>query len=113
MNVRIEDSEMAMALLCGLPDPYDPLISALDAIGTEEDALEFEHVKSRVMQEEQRILMRTSAANHKSETNALVAQSHGFCSHWNLANNSRPRCNYLRAVGNHYPIYQPTKKLRV
>lgn len=32
MNVRIEDSEMVMALLCGLPDPYDLLISTLDAI---------------------------------------------------------------------------------
>lgn len=53
MNVGIEDSEMAMALLCGLPGPYDPLISALDKIGTEEGTLEYEHVKRRVLQEAQ------------------------------------------------------------
>jgi len=39
MNVTVDDSEMAMTLLCGLPEPYDPLISALDAIGTEETVL--------------------------------------------------------------------------
>jgi len=72
MYVTIDDSEMAMTLLCGLPDPYDPLISSLDAIGTEETVLEFDHVKSRVMQKEQRINLRTSAATSKSEVGALV-----------------------------------------
>lgn len=50
MGVTVEDSEMGMALINRLPDPYDSLISALDALGTEEDHLEFEHVKSRVLQ---------------------------------------------------------------
>ncbi len=35
MGVDIDDSEMAMALLNGLPDQDDALTSALDALGTE------------------------------------------------------------------------------
>ena len=37
MNVITSESEMAMALLNGLPDEYNALISALDAID-EDDA---------------------------------------------------------------------------
>ena len=33
MNVMIDDSEMAMALLNGLRKQYDALICALDALG--------------------------------------------------------------------------------
>jgi len=65
MNVIINENEMAMAFLNGLPDPYDSLISALDAVGNEESKLEFDHVKSRVMQEEQRMGMRIAAASSK------------------------------------------------
>lgn len=96
MNERIDDTEMAMALLCGLPDRYDPIISALDAIGTEEETLESEHMKSRVMQEEHRITMNATAANIKSETNALIAQPHATCAICNLAKNSRPKCGYCK-----------------
>jgi len=77
MSVTVDDSEMDMTLLCGLPDLYDPLRSVSDAIGAEESVLEFEHVKKRVMQEEQRINMRTSAAASKSETGALVTLTAG------------------------------------
>ena len=51
MAVMIDDSEMAMELLNGLPEQFDSLISALDALGDEDEGLSFEHVKSRVMQE--------------------------------------------------------------
>jgi len=98
MDVNIDDSEMAMTLLCGLPDPYDPLISALDAIGTEETVLEFDHVKSRIMQEEQRIKMRTSSVASKSETGALVTNCHN-CGQCHVASNSRPKCNHCGKPG--------------
>ena len=89
MNVEIDDSEMAMALLNGLLDEYSPLISALDALGTEETELNFEFVKARVMQEEQRINMRSSEILRKSEERALVADAH----------KPRPKCNYCGRKG--------------
>ena len=55
MNVIISESEMAMALLNGLPEEQNAFISALDAIDEGETKLRFEFIKSRVMQEEQRI----------------------------------------------------------
>ena len=72
MNVMILESEMAMALLNGLPEEYNALISALDAIDENATKLKFEFIKSRVIQEEQRIMMRTKSAQAKSETAALL-----------------------------------------
>lgn len=98
MNVTIDENEMAMAFLNGLPDPYDPLISALDAVGNEESKLDFDHVKSRVMQEEQRMGMRVAAASSKAESAALLAenQKHGE----NCVNcNSRPTCKHCGKRG--------------
>ena len=54
MSVSISKSEIAMALLNGLPEEYNALISALDAIYESEIELDFEFIKSRIMQEEQR-----------------------------------------------------------
>lgn len=118
MGVTVEDSEMAMALLNGLPDPYDPLISALDALGTEEDDLEFEHVKSRVLQEEQRISMRISEASSKSETGALISTCQGKCATCNVAAyTGRPTCTFCGKLGHlqekcwkKYPHLNPHKK---
>ena len=53
MNVSISENEMAMALLNGLPDEYPSVISALDALDSEESELSWEHNKARVLQEEQ------------------------------------------------------------
>ena len=54
MSVTLEDSEMLIALLNGLPDRFDSLISALDASHTDDKHLTFELVQSRCLQEEQR-----------------------------------------------------------
>ncbi len=83
MNVSISGSEMAMALLNGLPEDYNALISALDAIDEDETELDFEFIKSRIMQEEQRIKIRTDSAREKSEAAALLASQ--------TPHNSRPR----------------------
>ena len=73
MSVTIEDSEMAMALLNGLPDRFDSLISALDASHTDDEDLTFEFVQSRCLQEEQRHAIRDQDALKKSEAAALLA----------------------------------------
>ncbi len=59
MNVEISESEKAMALLNGLPEEYKSIITALDALDSKETELSWEHVKGRLLQEEQRINMRT------------------------------------------------------
>ena len=53
---------MAMALLNRLPQEYNPLISSLDAVEDDDRELDWESVKSRIMQEEKRINMRTQSA---------------------------------------------------
>ncbi len=58
MGVEIDDKEMDMAVLNGLPKRFNNLISALDALGNENETFSLEFVKSRLLQEEQRINMR-------------------------------------------------------
>ena len=53
---------MATALLNGLPEEYNALTSDLDAIDEDETKLKFQFIKSRIIQEEQRIAMRTKSA---------------------------------------------------
>ena len=92
MTVMIDDTEMAMALLNGLPEQFESLISALDALGDEDEALSFEHVKSRVMQEEQRIGMRHADATVKAEAAALLSEKTNV-------HPSRPHCTYCKKLG--------------
>ena len=71
MNVSVDESETSMALLNGLPEDYAPLITAMDTMSGENEVLKFDYVKSRVMQEEQRITIRTSQANAKIRSNCI------------------------------------------
>ena len=73
MKVDVKDNEMAMALLCGLPDRFDGLVSALDAISDNEDTFTFDFVVGRVEQEERRHTERLKDALSKAETTALLA----------------------------------------
>ena len=109
MNVDIPEEEMAMALLNGLPDDYKALISAIDA-ADDSTQLRWDFVKSRIMQEEQRIDMRIKSAQEKSETaaflgkksqnptcsNCLAAtpppQPHPKCKHCNMRVHTEEKC---------------------
>jgi hypothetical protein len=73
MQVDVKDNEMAMALLCGLPDRFDGLISALDAISDNVETFTFDFVVGRVEQEERRHADRLKDALSKAETTALLA----------------------------------------
>jgi gag-polypeptide of LTR copia-type len=53
MDVNIDEAEVAMAVLNGLPPKYDRLIVALDALG-DDTKLTLEFTKSHLLQEEQR-----------------------------------------------------------
>ena len=61
MNVHIDDKEMAMAVLNGLPPRFDNLIVAPDALGNEEKVFSLDFVKSRLLQEEQRESMKNES----------------------------------------------------
>lgn len=58
MGVQVDDEEVAMAVLNGLPTTYGNIITALDALG-DDSKFTLEFVKSRLLQEEQRNNMRT------------------------------------------------------
>ena len=110
MSVVIDESEMAMALLNGLPEAFDPLISALDAISGEDDTLEFDYVKSRAMQEEQRIDIRANQASKKAESAAFLTRQRQYI-------RERPQCSHCKKQGHieskcwkKHPHLNPHKK---
>ena len=53
MGVQYDDKELAMTLLASLPESYNPLITALDAVG--EDTLNFQKVKGMLLNDADRI----------------------------------------------------------
>ncbi len=102
MNVTISESEKAMALLNGLPDEYRALISALDAVDSDESEFKWEHVKSRVLQEEQRISMRVTSAQKRAETAALLSNVPlPATNRPNRHPRNCPYCNFCKRPG-HY-----------
>jgi len=70
MDVTIQDEELAMSTLCGLPPAYEHLIVALDALGNDSRTFTFEFVKSRLIQEEQRI--HTKDLEHSSSDSSAL-----------------------------------------
>eukprot|EP00171_Calliarthron_tuberculosum_P022598 IDg22598t1 len=68
MGVEIDDKEIAMAVLNGLPARYQPIITALDAIGDEDASFNLEKVRSRLLQEETRSSLRIGSAPNSSTT---------------------------------------------
>lgn len=79
MDLDVNDKEMAMAVLNGLPARFDGLIVALDALGNEDRLFSLDFVKSRLLQEEQRAGMRheshARARNSALLNNALLKYS--------------------------------------
>ena len=73
MGVDIDDQEIAMTVLCGLPPRFDNLISALDALGDDPELFTLDFIKGRLLQEEQRSEIRIEELEIKSESSALVA----------------------------------------
>lgn len=99
MGVLIDDKELAMAVLNGLPPRFGTLITALDAIGDEDETFTFDKVKSRLLQEERRATMR-SGADRTSRPSALL-QSSGddrkgsgskYCTHCHRTNHTEAYC---------------------
>ena len=100
MNATISESEVTMALLNGLPEEYNSLISTLDAVDEDEAKLEFEFINSCVLQEEQCIVILAKSAQEKSETAALLSTRPGSSSR-NVGYQRRLSyyCNFRKCTG--------------
>ena len=78
MSVEIDDKEMAMAALNGLPASYESPTVALDAFGDDEKCFTVELVKTRRLQEEQRSLNRVATSTDLRTPSALLNVSGAF-----------------------------------
>lgn len=71
MDIKVEEEDVAMAILCNLPERFNNLIVAIDTTIEDRD-LTLEFVKSRLLQEEQR--MNDRAKEESEDSTALVGQ---------------------------------------
>ena len=97
MEVHIDDKEMAMAVLNGLPPRYGAIITALDAIGDEDPSFTLDKVRSRLLQEEKRAALRSGARASGATPSALVQnvpETHTGreCTHCGRRNHTEPYC---------------------
>lgn len=74
MIVAIDVKEIAMAALNGLPLTYEELVVTLDPLGSDNETLSFDLVKSRVLQKERRANEREKIVP-SSQPSALVSVS--------------------------------------
>ncbi len=54
MDVTIDDKEMDMVVLNGLPSRFETIITALDAIGDDDPSFTFDKVRSRLYRKRRR-----------------------------------------------------------
>lgn len=72
MDVQVEDKETAMAVLNRLSSSCDCFIVVLDALGNKRKVFSFDLVRSRRLQEEQRVEMREKSIENGSGLSALL-----------------------------------------
>lgn len=93
MGLKVDGKEKAMAMLNGLPTTYSGIISALDALGNEDDHFTLEYVTSRLIQEEQRLNARTKhVSNRSSALFAKLGPRKQRCGHCNKIGHPMERC---------------------
>lgn len=96
MGVIVNAQDVAMTLLSGLPKRYEHLIVAIDTV-TDAANIDIDFVKSRLIQEEQRIADREDDSPGSSQA-ALYHQQKAaprgkkFCNYCKKANHSEPYC---------------------
>ena len=96
MDVKIDEKEMAIAVLNGLPSSFRTLIAALDAIGEDDPSFTFDKVRSRLLQEERRTSMLRNSSHTSQQASALANLSgkpprganRKYCSHCHRTNHT-------------------------
>ena len=71
MNVEVDDSELAMACLNGLPSTYENVIVFSDALGDDDQRFIFALVQNNLLQEEQRSIEQDTYG-HENSSSALL-----------------------------------------
>ena len=115
MDVKIDEKEMAMAVLNGLPSSFRTLITALDAIGDDDPSFAFDKVRSRLLQEERRTSMLRNSSHTSQQASALVNLSgkqprranRKYCSHCHRTNHTEPYCWEKHGRPNHSRSNKP------
>ena len=103
MGIDVDEKEVAMAVLNGLPPQYENLIVALDALGNEDKLFTLEYVKSRLLQEDERASMRNSdtpntassallSYGNRSNTKHNTQNKDMLCSNCGHTGHTAPRC---------------------
>ena len=90
MSVEITDEEVAMTILSGLPSRFEHLIVAIDT--TKEDSLSVEFVKSRILQEEQRLSERQSSITPRTPSALINNRGGKFCTFCKMKNHTESYC---------------------
>lgn len=91
MGVNVDEEEMEMAALNGLPDRLDNLISAMDALGNEERTFSLEFVKFILLQEEQRMTLLFETQLVKLEASVFVSER--------KFSQTRQKCTFCNKLG--------------
>ena len=108
LDISIDDKDIAMTVLCGLPEKYEHLIVAIDT-ATDDDTFTLDFVKSRLLQEDQR--MRDRSGTRPVPDSALVAdqrnerrgRSSFACTHCGRPGHNESRC------WDKYPHLRPSR----
>jgi transposase InsO family protein len=94
MDVKVDEQDIAMTVLCGLPQRFEHLIVAIDA-AADDDSLTMDFVKSRLLQEEQRMLDRGDIKHERDA--ALVNTSNESSSRLN--DDQITECDHCKKKG--------------
>lgn len=104
MRVNVDNMDLAMVALNGLPPVYGILIVTLDAMGNDDDMFTFDRVKSRLFQGGQRAYERRSGNSKQLGSLALVgvgSQHSNNGGYVNLATYGCKNCNKLGHTEGH------------
>ena len=97
LDISIDDKDVAMTVLCGLPQKYEHLIVAIDAVATD-TTLTLDFVKSRLLQEEQRMQERNEVQSPKdaalvgSQNNSSSGRKVPECDHCGRRGHTEQTC---------------------
>ena len=90
MDVEVEDEDIAMSVLCGLPGKFEHLIVAIDTVA-DNSKLSLDFVKSRLLQEEQRMDERTPV--NKSNSALMTSRkTNRYCTYCKRNNHTEQYC---------------------
>ena len=91
MEVSVNDEDIAMTILCGLPERFEHLIVAIDTVADDSN-LTLDFVKSRLLQEEQRINDRGNAST-KPDSALMAGKRRDFkCTYCKKKGHTEPYC---------------------